>query len=673
MRADNCLDGHGPEWAAAVAALALRAADACGCGESQQCLTVLDLQPWRKIDAWWLRSQLEPLARHRGLAIRYVPCGFDAGLTGMDATRTAATSWSTGLAGDMPVHLSWPGTGSLPLCVMSGKPWRPDGPLLVLAGDLAQQMPQDMLLSHHGVLQEWRADPGEPRKWHPLPAGRYPDWVSDSLLGYTKGLPSAMLSLPVGYWQFLEQAFAWASHGAIVLTRAEGWSSLAQLRDEQASGAQVHEDAPPVNFHWLARQAHRLGASPQTIRSSRTDALQMLVTGLPEDTGLFSLLGAPLEAATRASRTDRARVVRMLALAGDLQGALTVLFSRADDPLMLRMAWQPLAQAARDAAPSLRTQLGAWAERLMADNPWIGEDGTLLRGIGHVAEACWQPDLARIALGALHEAGWALPSDDVVLAQALEQLGQLDAALAASQRAAVRQPGHAEAEALHARIASRRSALAGPWRQQHGCVGSPLLLDPLHEDHAAALAHQLRDPSICFMTVLPVIAQGDDGREWIKARLADAPAAYAVMHGHFGFVGCVSINLWETTGFISYWIGADYQGMGLAAPMLDLALDLAWRNGVELLLSSVYDDNERSLRVLRRGGFETMDVRALAPDTDRTFVMRPSPACAGMPAGEARERLFAFCRNAAPGLRFDPVEPDAPDALAATETSRNSS
>lgn len=672
------LDGYGPAWADGVAALVQRAALAWAHSGVTGCFTVLDLQPWRQLDAWWLRRSLEPLARHGGLAVRYVPCTGPATPPCTSGASSVAPAWSSGLCGDAPVHLAWPRVGGLPVCAATGEPWQPDGPVLVLAGDLAQRLPQHLLLAHHGTLQEWRAEFDKTRKWElllpGLLSGGLAGWVTDSARAYTSGLTSAMLSLPLAYWQFISDLFAWAVHGAAVLTRAEGWSSLAQMREAPSPVVQVREDAPPVNFHWLSQEAPRLGATAHLISARRTDAVQLMVKGLPQEGSLLPLLCAPLAMTLSTSRAERARVAGRLAASGDLQGAVAVLDLEPEDPLVLRTAWAALAHAARNATDDcaiLRVHLGAWLDRLMTNNPWLGEDATLLRGAGHIALACWQPHTAQVALRALAASGQACPADDVALACSLEMLGQLDPALAAGRRSVMRRPDDAEAGKVLRRIEARISSLGGPWGVQHEKAGSSLMLDPLHEAHAAALAHQLRDPAICIMTVLAPIAADDDGRQWIRERRAEGPAAYAVMHRQLGFVGYASISLWETTGFISYWIGTDYQGRGFAADLIEAVCDLAWRNGLELLVSSAYEDNTRSLRALRRGGFVPMDLRALPPDGDRSFVMLPAPALASMTHAEARRRLVTFCDMKRSGLRFDSDAACLHEADALIETTRS--
>jgi RimJ/RimL family protein N-acetyltransferase len=179
------------------------------------------------------------------------------------------------------------------------------------------------------------------------------------------------------------------------------------------------------------------------------------------------------------------------------------------------------------------------------------------------------------------------------------------------------------------------------------------MLDPLHPDHAPMLLRQMRDPSIPSMTVLPPLAEGDDARGWIQARIDEGIAAYALVHRSLGFVGYLDLRIWQSTAFVCYWIGADYQGLGLCAPAVSLACDFALRNGIDLLLSAAYGDNVRSLRVLRKCGFDPMDVRAMPPDGDRIFVMRPA---APMREEQARQRLVDFCANTGSDLRFAPTE-----------------
>lgn len=657
-------DGHGPEWAAAVADLADRAgavlARACAARprdpDSPQdaylappCLSVVDLQPWRRLDAWWLRQRLESVARFSGRPVRYVPCVGAGEPPAGERAGAYAPAWSIGAA---PVELYWPARTR----------WMPDGPLIVLAGDLPARLQQDLLLAHHGKTQVWGGEPGS-QEWQPLETGRYAGWMDDTVRAHAAGLPSAMFSVPVGYWEFLQQAFEWAVHGCLVLSRSPGWSSLAEIRETATQRAEVRSDSPPVNYYWLGQQIHQLHARAVTIRAHHGEAAHLAAYGLTGALELSSLCG-PLVPALRSCRPARARAVRSLAQHGDTEAALSVLQLSGHDPALLRAAWDVLVPCARAASPATSAAMGVWLEGLMTDNPWIGDDAVLLRAAGHLALACARPDLAQSALRALEELGYALAADIAARAHCFEQAGHFDEALAACARALVLHAGHKEALAIRDRITARLATFSMPWRSQHGRADSPLVLDPLHADHAPMLLRQMRDPSIPVMTALPPLTEGDDGRAWIQTRLDDGSAAFAIVHRQLGFVGYLDLRIWESTAFLCYWIGADFQGLGLCAPAVELGCDLAWRNGIELLLSSAYDDNERSLRVLRKQGFRLMDVRAAAPDSDRSFVMLPSGA---MSEGEGLRRLIEFCDCTNSGLRFGDGAEAPVDAAAPTQ------
>jgi RimJ/RimL family protein N-acetyltransferase len=654
-------DGHGPEWADALADLADRAAAAFGPSGDQGCLSVVDLEPWRLLDAWWLRRRLQALAQLSGRRLRYVPCVGQGSLPRGQHIAAFAPAWSLGTT---PVELCWPSRNDVPHSKTTGQAWTPDGAVLILAGNLAKRLPQHLLLAHHGQIHEWHSSPDQ-GKWHPADLAQHAGWIAESIHANATGLPSAMLSLPIGYWKFLERAIAWASHGCLVVSRAEGWSSLAEIRHEVTRPAEVRAESPPVNFHWLAQHLPRLRASAHTIRACRTDAVQLVSSGLPDGEGVAPLLCGPLSAATRSTRADRARAVRVLAAGGDLDAAMSVLQSSAHDPALLRTAWDTLAPAAASASVEVTAQLGDWIERLMTDNPWIGDDPALLRGAGHLALACARLDLAQTALRALEELGRAFAADLAALARCLEQLGRLDAALAACDRALSRDAADEDALRTRERVSARLAAMAAPWRIQYERADTPLMLDPLHAGHAPMLLRQMRDPSIPTMTALPELAQGDDGRAWIQTRLDDGPASYAIVHRHLGLVGYLDLRLWKSTAFVCYWIGADFQGLGFCAPALALGCELALRNGIDLLLSSAYDDNVRSLRVLRKHGFQPLRVRAVAPDTDRTFVMLPA---AHMTEEDATQRLFEFCESTGSGLRFVPSADGATAETSSTTT-----
>ncbi|MBC7599795.1 MAG: hypothetical protein H7238_12370, partial [Polaromonas sp.] len=359
-------DGHGPQWAAAVADLVDRAGAAFD-PAVQGCLTVMDLEPWRRADAWWLRNRLEPLAHAKvsQRAVRYVPCVGPGPKPAEAQAQALADAWS---AGAPPVTLDWPAHKAAPHCAHSGHAWVPDGPVLILAGELAQRLPQDLMLAHHGEIKLWAGEPGA-QAWQAVDATRHSPWVTQSVLGYAQGLPSAMFSLPLGYWRFLEKAVAWAAHGVLVLSRAPGWSSLADFREDAATRADVSAEIPPVNFHWLAQQAPRLGASAHAVHAGRSDAVQLLGAGLDSGNNMLALLTDPLRSALQSSRADRARAVRTLANQGDLSAALAVLESSGHDPALLRAAWDALAHSAVIASPALSAQLGAWLDRVTANTP----------------------------------------------------------------------------------------------------------------------------------------------------------------------------------------------------------------------------------------------------------------------------------------------------------------
>jgi RimJ/RimL family protein N-acetyltransferase len=388
----------------------------------------------------------------------------------------------------------------------------------------------------------------------------------------------------------------------------------------------------------------------QTVQSRRDDTVQVMARGLPAGDGVLSVLCGRLAAATRSTREDVTRVIRALAVGGELNAMLSVMQQSADDPAVLRKVWEKIVSAAASAPAADCAPLGAWIEKLLHDNPWICDDEDLLRAAGHIALTCDKPGLARTALQMLHEKRNASAADLTALARCHEKLGALTDALAACDQALIRHANWPDALAVRERISARIASFTGMWNVQHANTASPLMLDPLHADHAPMLARQFRDPSIATMTVLPPLAKDDDGTQWIRSRLEDGGPAYALVHRQLGFVGSLELRVWESTAFISCWIGSDFQGQGFYHPALMLGCELATRNGVDLILSAAFDDNIRSLRGLRKCGFQALDVRAQPPDADRTFVtLSRSP----IDNDEAVQRLTDFCINTESGLRFD--------------------
>jgi len=148
-----------------------------------------------------------------------------------------------------------------------------------------------------------------------------------------------------------------------------------------------------------------------------------------------------------------------------------------------------------------------------------------------------------------------------------------------------------------------------------------LRLEPLAHHHLHDFAWQYYDPAIAELCCLPVFEDQAQWHSWLDG-IYDAgdQRIFAVLHEGWGFVGCVSLILHETTGFFYYWIGPDFQGCGLGPRAVSLMLAMAQRDyGMRACYAKVYDYNAHSRRALEKLGFEELGICGVAPDDDQLF------------------------------------------------------
>jgi RimJ/RimL family protein N-acetyltransferase len=331
-----------------------------------------------------------------------------------------------------------------------------------------------------------------------------------------------------------------------------------------------------------------------------------------------------------------------------------------------RNVWPYLILALRKNQRLERTHIAQALSRLWSRSflPW---DADSLRGLARVAHACFDVSLATRALHALRDLNASSASDLLLEASCRAACGDLEQALSLSSTVLARAPHNRVAVGLHEGWTQRRQAWRGPW---HAPVAGPdgLHLEPLHVEHAPALAWQYRDPAIAAKTMLPSLEEPSAAKHWVEHRLSDHHVApYAMLHREHGFIGSVEITLSGAEAFLCIWIGTDWQAQGLGRRMVAMACEHAFRCGIETMLTAAYDDNTASLRTLRGCGFADVDIRAEPPDHDRTFLhlsARP------FDQDELVRRLIGFSIRAETGLIFPASAPNDESAAPAIHPQR---
>ncbi|VTU27153.1 Acetyltransferase (GNAT) family protein [Variovorax sp. PBS-H4] len=313
-----------------------------------------------------------------------------------------------------------------------------------------------------------------------------------------------------------------------------------------------------------------------------------------------------------------------------------------------RNVWPYLILALRKNHRLDRTRIAQTLSRLWSNStePW---DADSLRGLARVANACFDISLSMKALHALRELDASVASDHLLEACCHAARGDLEQALSLSGTVLARAPHNKVAVGLHEGWTQRKEGWRGPW---HVPVAGRdgLHLEPLHVEHAQALAWQYRDPAIAAKTMLPALEEPSAARHWIEHRISDRHVVpYALMHREHGFVGSVEITVSDAEAFLCIWVGTDWQGQGLGRQMVAMACEHAFRCGIETMLTAAYDSNTASLRTLRGCGFADVNIRAEPPDHDRTFLYLLAQP---YDQDEIVRRLLGFSVRAETGLIF---------------------
>ncbi len=205
-----------------------------------------------------------------------------------------------------------------------------------------------------------------------------------------------------------------------------------------------------------------------------------------------------------------------------------------------------------------------------------------------------------------------LPNTPISLAENYYLMGNTQAAQHTLKKALLAQPHHQEVHYY--------------WKSiQHICP-PPLLADdelsltPLAEHHMEAFAWQYEE-SIQDLCNLPHFNNNADWFQWHQSRVQDPHCqVFAVIHQHMGFMGCVSLQVYEGIGFFYYWLGEDFTGCGFGPRAVRLLLNYGYQYlSMDSCYAKVYQRNSRSHQAVKKLGFTVLPFQALPPYDDEVF------------------------------------------------------
>lgn len=147
-------------------------------------------------------------------------------------------------------------------------------------------------------------------------------------------------------------------------------------------------------------------------------------------------------------------------------------------------------------------------------------------------------------------------------------------------------------------------------------------LVPLTTDHALSFFNQYQRTGIQEMTDLPRFAVVSDVYDWIKEEdKIKNSYNYAIELPVVGFAGLVNLVVSEHAAFFAIWLGEKFQGLGLGTTAGRLICEHAINAGLDVIFTAAFVTNHRSIKMLKKIGFETLPISAYVPHDNRVFFM----------------------------------------------------
>ena len=589
----------------------------------------LDVVDWMPGDGGSARQMIQALMQRVRWRLgfeprlRYLACVEDAAVA--DGWHDEPELYSL-LDPGLLVPMLWqPGGGEAPCLLPIGEPqrWASPNPVVVLAHDRFRHLPQRLLATHYGRLLEASPqelvearDEPEDKRWRPVDEATLTPALRALVQAHVAGLNSAPVCLPVGAIDALAQVAALCPAGYLVLSTARGFANDRGVRlggFDSVLSAFRRDRLLPTDFALLA--SHLAGQDAQAWHRAVGDAevVQAVAGGAGSSRAALERWVAPLARGDCGDGAALARVMRCALRDSGASAGLVVLRRAQHDP-----------QVFAAACPDLHLR-------------WLGRGGVDREAWAEALRCVWgqhlpsrqgQPLFRDVALSAMRIAEWGFARRVwmrglAVHGRSAPDLAQLawcescsgDLAAAVQHVAEALECNAADPLALdvqrrlHERLAGWDATERG-WLRCIARDPGGLVLEPLDGSHAPALGHQFRDPQIAVMSGFDPIDAKRDAARWVdERRLEPSRIDYAVMHTEHGFVGHTGLYQWARAGFFYFWIGIDFQGRGFAVQAGRMLCQYALAHGVDCLVTSVYVDNTRSVRALRRIGFRRIPVR----------------------------------------------------------------
>ncbi|AJQ97836.1 GNAT family N-acetyltransferase [Gynuella sunshinyii] len=146
-------------------------------------------------------------------------------------------------------------------------------------------------------------------------------------------------------------------------------------------------------------------------------------------------------------------------------------------------------------------------------------------------------------------------------------------------------------------------------------------LTPLAYHHVSDFGWQYADPQIARLCNLPAFQSAQHWIGWLHGCQQEVERRlFAVIHDEYGFVGSVSILVYEGIGFFYYWIGKDFQCRGYGPKAVRILMRVARQYlNMNCCYAKVFSFNVSSNKAIRKLNFRALHFRALPPSEQEVF------------------------------------------------------
>jgi RimJ/RimL family protein N-acetyltransferase len=515
--------------------------------------------------------------------------------------------------------------------------WKPVNPAVILMHDLWGKLPQRLLAVHYGEIFEANiplliADKSTQGSeiWKNIHHNHELCEVLNEADQYVTRLNSTPIPYPELVFNLLQAVHDLVSVPNFMISAAAGYANQHSLRSKSfadiAHYLENHRETLtlPVNFHLIENQHRKLQGFSKQIELQGCSVLQLALYGHHDANSRLNRLSNLVNTAIFQEVDTITQAMRAVDQYANLDHRLNLLRISHYDPKIFFLNFPELIIAIKK-NPYLNQV--AWHETL--EKIWNNifseiYDRSIFEKLAMTAMHCGHWKLARIALHRGIELYGNTPEYLAYLVWCDARTGRIEKAWKDLQSAIREYPNNKLILEIQQRLSQRLQHWNNSWHITLRHASLPISLEPLDDSHAENLLHQYRDRQIAIMTGLPILQTIEQVHQWINEhRLDPGRVDFAVMHDDFGFVGYVNLAVSQHAAYFCFWAGLDFQGKGYATEAGKLVIEYAHTQGVDVILTSAYRDNARSIRSLNKLGFLEIAAYADAPDDDRIFYYVP--------------------------------------------------